>query len=332
MSMPRVTAGFEELRGLRLEIFTMDEIREIDYATMDVLSTVGVYVSDPKAREVFKKAGCLVDEKTKVVRIPEYLVRECINKCPSQYVLAGREKQHDFVMKVGKEVGVTTFGTGLYVYDFEGKTIRESTLKDVADSAKVADWCKNIDVYSLAIAARDLIKEGRPADLYETLVSWENTTKHFHHIDPVGEHMEANFEMMVAYYGGDDEMARKRPIISALLCPTSPLQLHDNACQVIMKGAEYGIPVNVLSMAMAGATSPVTLAGTLVTHNAEVLAGIVLAQLVSPGAPVMYGSSTTMFDLRTATAPVGAPELGLISAAVAKLGQYYKLPTYVAGV
>jgi trimethylamine--corrinoid protein Co-methyltransferase len=330
--MPRIVAGFDKLEGLRLEIFTIDEIREIDYATMDVLSTIGVYVSDPEAREVYKRASCEVDEKTKVVKIPEYLVRECVSKCPSQYLLAGREKKHDFVMKVGKEVGVTTFGTGLYVYDFEKKDIRESTLKDVADSAKVADWCEHIDVYSLAIAARDLIKEGRPADLYETLASWENTTKHFHHIDPVGEHMEAYFKMMVAYYGGDEEMARRRPIISALLCPTSPLQLHDNACKVIMKGAEYGIPVNVLSMAMSGATAPVTLAGTLVTHNAEVLAGIVLAQLVRPGAPVMYGSSTTMFDLRTVTAPVGAPELGLISAAVAKLGQYYKLPTYVAGV
>jgi trimethylamine--corrinoid protein Co-methyltransferase len=330
--MRKIVAGFDRLDGLRLDIFTKDEIKEIDFATMDVLSTVGVYVSDAKAREVYKNAGCEVDEKNKVVKIPEYLVRDCINKCPSKYVLAGREKKNDFVMKAGAEVGVTTFGTGLYIHDYENNSIKESTIKDVADSARVADWCEHVDVFSLTVAARDLIKEERPADLYETLTSWENTTKHFHHIDPVGENMENYFKMMVAYYGGDEEMARKRPIISALLCPTSPLQLHDNACQVIMKGAEYEIPVNVLSMAMSGATGPVTLAGTLVTHNAEVLAGIVLAQLVNPGAPVMYGSSTTMFDLRTATAPVGAPELGLISAAVAKLGQYYKLPTYVAGV
>jgi trimethylamine--corrinoid protein Co-methyltransferase len=84
-------------------------------------------------------------------------------------------------------------------------------------------------------------------------------------------------------------------------------------------------------MAMAGGSSPVHLAGTLVTHNAEVLSGIVLAQLVKPGAPVWYGSSTTTFDLKKGTAPVGSPELGLISAAVAKLGQYYGLPTFVAG-
>jgi trimethylamine--corrinoid protein Co-methyltransferase len=82
---------------------------------------------------------------------------------------------------------------------------------------------------------------------------------------------------------------------------------------------------------MAGGTSPVTLAGTLVTHNAEVLSGIVLAQLTNKGTPNMYGSSTTIMDLRLASATIGCPELGMISAAVCKLAQYYKIPSYVAG-
>jgi len=84
-------------------------------------------------------------------------------------------------------------------------------------------------------------------------------------------------------------------------------------------------------MALSGATSPVTNAGTLLTHNAEVLGGITLSQLTRKGAPVIYGSSTTMFDLSCVTAPVGTPEMGLISAAVAKLAQYYNLPSYVSG-
>jgi trimethylamine--corrinoid protein Co-methyltransferase len=84
-------------------------------------------------------------------------------------------------------------------------------------------------------------------------------------------------------------------------------------------------------MAMSGGSSPVYLAGTLVTHNAEVLAGITLAQLTVPGAKVWYGSSTTTFDLKKGTAPVGSPELGLISASVAKLAQFYGLPAFVAG-
>jgi trimethylamine--corrinoid protein Co-methyltransferase len=82
---------------------------------------------------------------------------------------------------------------------------------------------------------------------------------------------------------------------------------------------------------MAGASSPVTLAGTLVTHNVEVLAGITLAQLTERGSPVIYGSSTTAMDLRLATASVGSPECALISAAVAFIAKQYRLPSFVAG-
>jgi trimethylamine--corrinoid protein Co-methyltransferase len=101
---------------------------------------------------------------------------------------------------------------------------------------------------------------------------------------------------------------------------------------VVIASARAGLPDNVLSMAMAGASSPVTLAGTLVTHNAEVLSGIVLAQLTERGAPCIYGSSTTAIDLRLAAASVGSPELALISAAVATLAQRYNLPSFVAGL
>jgi trimethylamine--corrinoid protein Co-methyltransferase len=84
-------------------------------------------------------------------------------------------------------------------------------------------------------------------------------------------------------------------------------------------------------MAMSGGSAPVTLAGTLVQHNAEVLSGIVLAQLTERGSPVIYGSSTTAMDLRFASASVGSPELALIGAAVAQLAKQYRLPSYIAG-
>ncbi len=102
-------------------------------------------------------------------------------------------------------------------------------------------------------------------------------------------------------------------------------------CEVIIESARLGIVCNVLSMALSGATAPVTSAGTLIVHNAEVLGGITLSQLASKGAPVIYGSSTTMFDLKCVSSPVGTPEMAVLSAAVAKLAQYYNLPSYVSG-
>ena len=127
-----------------------------------------------------------------------------------------------------------------------------------------------------------------------------------------------------------DEL-RRRPLVSALVCPTSPLELHTHTAEIIIECAKAGVPVNVLSMAMSGASSPVTVGGTLVTHNAEVLSGIVLAQITNPGTPVIYGSSSTTFDMRHGTAVVGVPEMAMISAAAADLANYYGLPSYVAG-
>jgi len=136
--------------------------------------------------------------------------------------------------------------------------------------------------------------------------------------------------MGAAIAGGAAQM-RKRPVCSILICPVSPMQLSPEACEVIIESARLSIPCNILSMALSGGTAPVTNAGTLLVHNAEVLGGITLNQLAKKGAPVIYGSSTTMLDLTLANAPVGAPEMGMISASVAKLGQYYNLPTYVSG-
>ena len=119
--------------------------------------------------------------------------------------------------------------------------------------------------------------------------------------------------------------------ISLITCPVSPLRLVDSPCAVIITAARHNVPCTILSMAMSGGSAPVHLAGTLVSHNAEVLSGLTLSQLVRPGAPVIYGSSTTSLDLKTASATVGSPELAMISSAVAALARYYLLPSWVAG-
>jgi trimethylamine:corrinoid methyltransferase-like protein len=133
-----------------------------------------------------------------------------------------------------------------------------------------------------------------------------------------------------AIVGGIKKL-KERPILSFTTCPVSPLTLINECCEIIMEAARTGSVINILSMALAGGTSPVTLAGTLVIHNAEVLGGITLNQLVNKGAPVIYGSSTTAMDLKIGSVSVGTPECAVISGAVARLARYYALPSYVAG-
>ena len=326
--------GRNKQAGITVELFSDDDIREIDYATRDVLANYGVQVSDEEGLKVFADAGCEVNFETKMVKIPTWLVNKALASTPKMFYLYGRDDEHTVPMTHNGPVYYTNFGTGIQMCDYLGDNkykTRDSNEEDLANTAKIVDALPNLAVYSLAVSARNWAGVGAE-DVHEMITSIKNTSKHFHHIDPVAENVEFYWEMLKAYYGGDEEMARNRPIMSMLVCPTSPLELSHNAAQVIMKGARLGIPVNVLSMAMAGGSSPIHLAGTLVTHNAEILSGLVLSQLAAPGARVLYGSSTTTFDLRNGTAPVGSPELAVISAAVAKLGQYYGLPVFTAGM
>ena len=137
--------------------------------------------------------------------------------------------------------------------------------------------------------------------------------------------------MAAEVVGGDDEL-RRRPILYGGVCPVSPLKLPRDATQVIIESSRWWIPNNILSMAMAGGSSPVTLAGTLVTHNAEVLSGITLAQLTERGCPVMYGVVHDGHGPEARGRLVGSPEIAMISAAVAQMARRYLLPSFVAGL
>jgi trimethylamine--corrinoid protein Co-methyltransferase len=152
----------------------------------------------------------------------------------------------------------------------------------------------------------------------------------------VGAEATSGWEVRVcaelgACIAGSLEALRDDGVVGFGTCPVSPLKLPRDATEVIVECARLGLSDTILSMAMAGGSAPVTLAGTLVVHNAEVLSGITLAQLTERGAPVVYGSSTTAMDLRYAAASVGSPEMALIGAAVAQMAKQYRLPSCIAG-
>jgi trimethylamine--corrinoid protein Co-methyltransferase len=325
--------GKDIIEGLQLGILSTDELRAIHRATLSVFADYGVMVPDEEARQIFKENGCEVDDKTKMVKIPEHLVNSAIRTAPPRFKLYGREKKDDFVQEAGGEVCWTNFGIGvkMSVYDeSKGKYVqRDSTSQDVADSAKLCDWSDNMDFYFQAVEPMELAGVADPI-VHAQYHSMVNTSKPFV-MATEAKSFDHYIEMQAAYYGGDMEEAIKKPLSAMNGCPTSPLEFGNNVSQLTIKCARLKYPILICSMAMAGASSPVHLAGTLVTHNVEVLTGLVLSQLIEPGAPIWYGSATTVFDLRKGVAPVGCPEMGLISAAVAKMAQFYDLPCFVSG-
>lgn len=320
-------AGRLRSGGLSLNVLTAEEKEDIHLATLEVLQKTGLYVEDREAVEIFDGGGARVDPKRGIVKIPPHLVEDAIRSAPPKLVLAGRDPAHDIVLEGGR-VAFTNFGEGIKVVDPYTGELRETTKQDVADSARMVDALSDVDVYERAIGAHDVPQE--VGQLHNAEAWLPNTTKHGFMGPFDGYQLGKIVEMASAVAGGGDRL-RERPIISFITCPVSPLQLARDTCEIIMASAREGIAVNILSMAMAGASAPVTLAGTLVTHNAEVLGGLVLNQLTSRGAPVIYGSSTTAMDMWRTTASVGSPECAMISAAVAQMARYYLLPSFVAG-
>jgi trimethylamine---corrinoid protein Co-methyltransferase len=320
-------AGRRRSEGVQLSVLTDDDLLDIHSGTLEVLDRTGVFVEAEEAREVFARAGAEVDDGNGVVRIPPHVVEEALRSAPSKVVLAGRDPKNDIVLEPGR-VGFTNFGEGVKVVDPYTGEVRVPTKEDVGATARAVDYLPNVDVYERALTAMDVPQESAP--LHQAEAWMTNTSKHGFMGSGNGYLSEKLLDMAAAIVGGRDTLAR-RPIVSFITCPVSPLKLVRDTCEIIMSAARGGVAVNILSMAMAGGSSPVTLAGTLVTHNAEVLAGLTLNQLTRPGAAVVYGSSTTAMDLRLAAASVGSPECSLISAAVAQIARFYLLPSWVAG-
>jgi len=320
-------AGRRGGAGASLNLLSDDDLHDVHLATLEVLEKTGVWVEDEEARRVFAGAGANVDEATGVVKIPPYMVEEAVRSAPQKFVAAGRDPARDFVLEADR-VGFTNFGEGVKVVDPYSGELRLPVKKDVADTARVVDYLSDVDVYERAITAEDVAPQSAPLHQAEAWMS--NTTKPGF-MGPMNGYLLERIAQMAAAVQGGAEKLRQRPLVTFVTCPVSPLKLIRDCCEIIMGAARHGLGVNILSMAMAGGSSPVTLAGTLVTHNAEVLSGITLNQLTRKGSPVVYGSSTTAMDLRFAAASVGSPECGLIGAAVAQLARFYLLPSWVAG-
>ncbi len=307
--------------------FTQDEFKEIDRATMEVLWETGVFVGHDEALTLFGDAGASVDMKKNMVRIPEWLIHDILNTVPETFVMHARNPENDFLVG-GKRVGFTNFGESVLYRDPFTREIREPSKKDLADVTRITDYLDQVDFHHRAMVSHDKLPHAQPLHNWDAIAA--NTDKPFFIGPLTAYNIQRMVEMGIVLAGSEADF-RSRPFFMIGTCPVSPLRLTVEFCEMIMEGARQGLPLMILSMAMSGASAPVHLAGTLVAHNVEVLAGIALAQLVNKGVPCMYGSSTTAMDLRFGIAAVGSPELAMISAGAAGMSNYYGLPSYVAG-
>lgn len=319
--------GISHISGFSLNALTADELYAVHCAILEVLQDSGLKVDSREAQAIFEGGGCKVNPKTNIVKIPADVVEDAICSAPSTFLLAGRNPKNDLVVG-GKSSAFFNFGEAIYLYDPFTLAYRKSTKEDVGNAALICDAMEEMEICNRGMGADEY--PGPIQSIHNADAIFSHTSKHCFIGPNSGYNYKKVVEMAAAIQGGMEAL-QERPIYSATVCPTSPLQLLPEMSDVVIEAARYGLPVNIVSMAMAGASSPVTLAGTLVTQGAEVLGGIVLNQLTRKGSPVTFGAVSTIMDMRLATAPVGAPELGMLSAAMANLAQYYKIPSFGAG-
>jgi trimethylamine--corrinoid protein Co-methyltransferase len=314
------------LAGGQYQPLTKVQIQQIHQASLSVLEHTGVHIEHEESLDLYQRGGARVDGKR--VYISAAMVEEALEKAPSRVLLAGRDPGQDVVLE-GKRVYAGTGGSPTMVLDPGADTVRPGTLRDLADLARLADALTHCDFITIPLHPTDVPEEDVPVNrFYACLV---NSAKHV--MGGVGsvEGARQVIEMGTLIAGGLQAL-QERPIVSAVTSwMVSPLHLDTSVTDILVEWCKHGLPVVLSSAPMAGSTSPVTLAGSLVQLNAEQLSGIVLTQLVRPGTPVLAGYIPGVADMRSGGYLGGAVEFGMMQAAAAQLAHFYRVPIYCSG-
>lgn len=309
-------------RGPGLVMWTEDQIHGLHLASLEILERTGVRIYEKEALKLLKEAGAYVDGD--LVKIPAWLVEAAIKSAPERIVLGNRQGDR----KVRLEDGVCNFGLGTdlpFFVDPLSNEIRETSLQDIENVAKVSEYCSNLDFTASLGIAQNVTTE--LADLYhfKTLMTYSSkpilTTATDYH------NLKALIDMAAVAAGGYQGL-KHTPQMVLYAEPISPLINSREAVEKLLLCAEYGIPVTYASGIIAGATGPATIAGSLALGNAEGLAGLVMHQLKAKGAPFIYGLVFSVMDMHSAVSCYGGPELPLGHTIVGQLGKFYQLPTY----
>ncbi len=309
--------------GGRYEPLSSAGVTAIHRTALEILDEAGVGVGLPEAAEIFRAHGARVENGR--VYLPPLLIEKSIATAPRSFLMAGQDPRNDLEIGPGR-VYLGTGGAALTVLDLATGEPRPGTLRDIAELARLVDALCNIHFYLRPCVPQDIRAEA--ADLNQFYAAFANTTKHVMAGVFTPEAARDAIEMAAMIAGGRERLAR-RPFLSFVTSVMiSPLQFAPETARVLLEIVRNRIPVALSAAPMAGSTSPATLAGTLAQVHAEQLAAIVLTQLASPGAPVLYGAIPSLTDFRTMNYCGGGIEFGMMNAAAAQMARFLGVPNY----
>lgn len=307
----------------QVAVLSSDEIASIQGASYQILERGGIKVLSERALRIFEEAGAKIDHETQRAFLEERLVKEAVQKAPKEFTLAARDPKHDLRLPAEQHTYLASDGFPSKVLDLDTQQVRDATLADTRDFVRLSDALPSIDFIWPSVTGRDAPIEMQFLETF--LVALRNSSKHVQYQATNPREAQQEIELAAAIAGGREEL-RKRPLISAVQTIVGPLQLDAKNSEAVIEFAKAGIPVIAYSMAVPGATAPVTLAGTLAVGNAETLASLTLCQLAHPGAPVVYTQDSSPLDMKTGSWASGSPEQALVAIGSAQLGHTLGLP------
>ncbi|MGD2098281.1 MAG: trimethylamine methyltransferase family protein [Desulfobacterales bacterium] len=269
--------------------------------------------------------GMQVDPEHNRVYFPRDKIMELVNKAPQSVVLYSRDGENDLHLEDDR-VYLGTGGAAIKILDLETGESRHTTLKDLYNLGRLVDQLDNIHFFLRPCIPKDIPEERYDENVFYTCL--KATAKHVmagvNDID--GFHKMLDIASMVA---GNLENLKARPFVSLIASfAISPLRLCTHSTRIMQEAARHQIPVALSCAPMAGVTSPITMAGTLVQTHAEQLAGIAICQMTRPGSPVLYGGIPGRANLWNLGYQGGSVECGMMNAAIHQLANHVKVPNY----
>lgn len=307
----------------KVQFLNKSLIKKIINESYKILSEIGVKIHNDNILKLLADFGAKVNFGKKHVLINDEIIDKALISVPTSFKLFDtfKNETHHFT---GSKIHFTPGSSAINILDNERNTFRKPYTEDYISYVKVIEQLPYIASQSTAFIPADVPEQ--ISDSYRLFLSLLYGTK------PVVTGMftinsfEVMFKLLQTIRGSRKELL-EYPLSLFTCCPVSPLQWSEVASQNLYDCASNSIPIEIVSMPLAGFSSPVTIVGTLIQHTAEVLSGIIISQLINPGTPVLFGGSAAIFDIRHQTTPMGAIETMMLTCGYNEIGKYLKIPT-----
>ncbi|SDP32288.1 trimethylamine methyltransferase family protein [Desulforhopalus singaporensis] len=305
-----------------VQVLSTTEIAKIQEASLSILHEIGMRLPLEKVQSSLKDAGCTIDGD--VVKIPPAVVGQAIKTAPKrdQVVLFARDPRFD-VSFAAHDPALACMTMATNVIDPHTGVKRPAVTTDLVKLVRIADRLDFVRVNGGLVTPQEI--PGKVNDWYTWASCIKNSVKHITGGVLDGRCVRDSARMAALACGGEEQF-RRRPSISGWVLTLPPLGIDPGSLEALVEMASLNIPAIVSSGPILGATSPVTMAGTIAQAHAEILACLVVSQLTSPGAPFVYTSFARGMDMRSGNVSMAGPEFAALKVAMAQMGRSLELP------